>query len=104
MEIRSKGGFVVTVSTDEWDEILFRDEQRALGMFFLSDPDQEVIELYGLSDATLGKEVARPASFILDGDGQVLWRHLPKDWRIRLSADEYMEVFERYQTSREIGR
>jgi peroxiredoxin len=98
MEIRNQGGRVVAISTDQWDEILFRNEQLGLGMVYLADPEMEVIETYGLADATLGKEVARPASFIIDAEGRVLWRHLPKDWRIRLGGDAYMEAFEHFHT------
>ena len=65
-------------------------------MVYLSDPSMEVIEQYGLSDSTLGKQVARPASFLLDAEGRVLWRHLPKDWRIRMGGDEYLEAYERF--------
>lgn len=61
----------------------------------MADPDEEIIGRYGLSDSTLGKEVARPASFILDAEGRVAWRHLPTDWRVRLGPDAYMEAFER---------
>ena len=70
-------------------------------MVYLSDPSQEVMDQYGLADATLGKDVARPASFLLDGEGRILWRHLPKDWRIRLDGDEYLEVFHRFQLDEE---
>jgi peroxiredoxin len=98
MKIRNQGGRVVAISTDQWDQILFRQEQLGMGMIYLADPDMEVIETYGLTDATLGKDVARPASFILDAEGRILWRHLPTDWRLRMGGDAYMEVFDRFHT------
>ena len=85
---------MVAVSTDRWDQIPARIEQLTLGMVYLSDPEQEIIGAYGLTDATLGKEVARPASFILDGEGRILWRHLPDDWRVRLGPDAYLEALD----------
>ena len=83
----------MAISTDSWDDLLFREEQRSQGMIYLSDTHLEVIDRYGLSDATLGQEVARPASFLLDGNGIVQWRHLPTDWRIRLDGDAYLEAY-----------
>ena len=52
---------------------------------------------YGLSDTTLGTDVARPASFLLDREGHVAWRYLPTDWRVRAGPDVYMDAFERVQ-------
>ena len=66
----------MAISTDSWDDTLFRDEQRSQGMIYLSDPDMEVIERYGLADATLRKKLH--ASFLLDENGTVQWRHLPQ--------------------------
>ena len=85
---------MVAISTDRWDQIPARLEQLTLGMVYLSDPEQSIIDAYGLRDATLGKEVARPASFILDGEGRIVWRHLPDDWRVRLSSDDYLRALD----------
>ena len=94
-EIRDQGGAVFAISTDRWDQIrLFGDESEG-GMVYISDPDRRIIGAYGLKDSTLGKDIARPASFLLDGDGRVVWRHLPDDWRIRMGADAYLEVYNR---------
>ena len=63
------------------------------GLTYISDPDEVVISRYGLRDTTLGAAVARPASFILDRQGRVAWRHLPSDWRIRADQSDYMSAF-----------
>ena len=73
-------------------------------MIFLSDTEQRVISDYGLSDATLGTEVARPASFLIDQQGDIVWRHLPDDWRIRLGPEEYLEALERLEDTEENER
>ena len=85
---------VVGISTSAWDEIDFREDRLRDGLVLLSDPEGEVIEDYGLSDVTLGEEVARPATFVVGPDGTVRWRHLPQDWRRRLSAVDYLKVFD----------
>ena len=80
---------------------MFREEQRGQGLIYLSDTNLEVINSYGLSDATLGKEVARPASFLLNGEGVVQWRHLPTDWRIRLDGDAYLDAYDQFLNPQE---
>lgn len=82
------------ISTSSWEEIEFREDQLRDGLVLLSDPEGRVIADYGLSDVTLGEEVARPASFVVGPDGVVRWRHLPQDWRRRLSAVDYLKVFD----------
>lgn len=82
------------ISTSSWDEIAFREDRLRDGLVLLSDPEGQVIADYGLSDATLGEEVARPATFVVGPDGVVRWRHLPQDWRRRLSALDYLRVFD----------
>ena len=93
-EVRRRGGAVVGISTSDWDQIQFREDRLREGLVLLSDPDGVVIEDYGLSDATLGEEVARPATFVVGPDGVVQWRHLPQDWRRRLSAVDYLRIFD----------
>ena len=82
------------ISTSAWAEIEFREDRLRDGLVLLSDSDGSVIDAYGLADATLGEEVARPATFVVDPAGVVRWRHLPQDWRRRLSAVDYMKVFD----------
>lgn len=85
---------MVAISTDEWSDIRYRQEQLLRGLVFLADPEGWVIAEYGLEDETLGEDVARPATFVLDGDGVIQWRHLPSDWRRRLGAVDYLKVFD----------
>ena len=94
MDITRRGGGIIAVSTDAWEDIFFRVDQLQMGMTFIADPKREVIDRYGLRDATLGHDVARPASFIIDAEGRVAWRHLPTDWRLRAAPDVYMNALE----------
>ena len=58
-----------------------------LGFPLLSDPGAETIRAYGVvhkkGDPIHDADIARPATFILDREGRVVWRHLPKNWRVR---------------------
>ena len=87
---------MIGVSTDRFDEMQFWEQSFASGVLLLADPDMAIISAYGLEDTTIGEEVARPATYVLDADGRVVWRHLPDDWRIRLSAEEYLQLFEEH--------
>lgn len=100
--MRRRGGAVVGISTSTWDEIEFREDRLREGLVLLSDPDGRVIADWGLSDVTLGEEVARPATFVIGPDGTVRWRHLPQDWRRRLSAVDYLKIFDAIEQDRPV--
>ena len=82
------------ISTSSWDEIEHREDRLRDGLVLLSDPDGRVIADYGLSDVSMDREVARPATFVVGPEGIVRWRHLPQDWRRRLSAVDYLKIFD----------
>jgi len=87
---------VIGVSTDRFDQMQFWEATFASGVLMLEDPSMRIIGAYGLEDSTLGKEVARPASYVVNPEGRVVWRHLPEDWRLRLDAETYLAVFEEH--------
>ena len=60
----------------------------------LSDPSLETIGAYGLlhADGGLEGDIARPAIFIVDRDGRVVWRHLTDDWRVRPRPEELLSA------------
>jgi peroxiredoxin len=63
----------------------------------LSDGDREVITAYGLvhSGASIdGGDIARPATFVIGGDGRVVWRNLTENWRVRVRPDTVIEALE----------
>lgn len=69
----------------------------AKGIVSLADPDFSVIDEYGLHNGSLGRELARPATFLLGEEREILWRHLPDDWKLRNGPEEYLRVFEQYR-------
>ena len=58
----------------------------------LSDPDLSAIDAFGLrhEHGWIEGDIARPATFILDRSGHVVWRHLTDNWRIRPRPDELL--------------
>lgn len=64
---------------------------------FLSDPSAEVIRRYDLLHAGGGhggKDIARPAEFLLDSSGAVRWVNLTEDYRVRARAEQVLKVLD----------
>ena len=62
---------------------------------FLSDPDAKVIRSYDLLHAGSGvdgKDISRPAEFLLDSSGVVRWINLTEDIRVRATPDQMLEA------------
>jgi len=76
----------VAISVDSPEES--RDLRRKAGysFTFLSDPNAEVIRRYDIVHKGAGmggRDVARPAEFLVDRGGVVRWRNLTEDFRVR---------------------
>jgi peroxiredoxin len=60
---------------------------------FLSDPNLDVIRRYGLLRAAGGPDghdISRPAEFLVDRSGTVVWENFTEDVRVRPRADEML--------------
>jgi peroxiredoxin len=62
--------------------------QQNIGVYYpvLADPDHQVSESYGVYNL-LGDGVAAPAVFIIDSDGQIVWRSVSGNAQDRASAE-----------------
>lgn len=60
----------------------------------LSDPELTAIDAFGLRHAGGGPwgDIARPATFVIDPQGNVVWRDLTENWRVRPRPDELLAV------------
>jgi peroxiredoxin len=61
---------------------------------FLSDPNAEVIRRYDLVHAGAGengRDIARPAEFLVDGTGTVRWLNLTENYWIRARPDDILD-------------
>ena len=61
---------------------------------FLSDPKAEVIRRYDLlhrGGGEDGKDIARPAEFLVDASDVVVWRNLTEDLRQRATPDDVLK-------------
>jgi peroxiredoxin len=81
---------VVAISVDPPETS--RDYAQRMGYTFtiLSDPSTETVVRYDLLDPAEG--VARPAEFLLDRTGRVVWRNLAGSYYRRLRPDDVLEA------------
>ena len=97
--LRAAGGVILAVSMESSEDQLApwqrdtADPHEAFpeGMRFIADPNGEVIERYGLTAVTHGREVARPMIFVVSPGGRISWRSDTPSWRHRAPAEEVLE-------------
>ena len=73
-----------------------RDGLSSAGLTYplLADPDLEAIDAYGLRHTAAGlggHDISRPATFVVDREGRIVWRDLTDNWRIRVRAERVLE-------------
>jgi peroxiredoxin len=61
---------------------------------FLTDPGHRVIDRYGLfnADDPRGRQIAHPATFVIDKTGVVRWRFVEVDYRVRPSNEDVLHA------------
>ena len=70
-------------------------ERAGLTYTFLSDPRAEVIRRYDLVHAGAGedgRDIARPAEFLVDRSGTVRWVNLTENYRVRARPEQFIEA------------
>ena len=62
---------------------------------FLSDPQAEVIRRYDLVHRGAGedgRDIARPAEFLIDSTGTVRWVNLTENYWVRARPEQFIEA------------
>ena len=93
-DFEAAGFQVVAVSPDSTAENLGVVRRLGLDYPILSDSELEVTRALGIvheGAAMDGGDIPRPAVFVVE-DGVIKWRHLTDNWRVRIHADELLEV------------
>ncbi len=70
-------------------------EQAGYTYTFLSDPQAEVIRRYDLvhpGEGEGGRDIARPAEFLLDSSGTVRWVNLTENYWVRARPEQFIEA------------
>ena len=94
-QIEEAGIRPVAISVDAPEVSRDLREQAGLTYTFLSDPQAEVIRRYDLVHAGAGEEgrdIARPAEFLVDMSGTVRWVNLTENYRVRARPEHYIEA------------
>ena len=94
-ELARRGVRPVAISVDTPEESAALCKKAEYTYIFLSDPKAEVIRRYDLLHAGAGvdgKDISRPAEFLLDSSGVVRWMNLTEDIRVRATPEEILKA------------
>jgi peroxiredoxin len=97
-EFHERGAEVVAISVDSPAESQKLCQSRGYSFPFLSDPNAAVIRRYGVlhpKGGEDGKDIARPAEFLLDAGGTIRWVNLTDDFRVRARPEAVLEAINR---------
>jgi len=96
-DFAARGAAVVAISVDSPKES--RDLSRSQGYTFplLSDPNAATIRAYGVihhHGGEEGRDIARPAEFLLDSSGTIRWEHLTESVFARLRPESVLQAID----------
>ena len=97
-EIRDLDAEVLAISADSSEENRKLAIKRKFDIRLLSDPDSQVIGRFGLKHPNANpmgnQDIARPATFVLNREGKIVWKILPDNWRVRVRPETLIEQLE----------
>ena len=85
----------VAISVDTPEESAALCKKAGYTYTFLSDPKAEVIRRFDLlhkGAGVDGKNISRPAEFLVDSSGVVRWVNLTEDIRVRATPDDVLKA------------
>ena len=92
-ELQQAGVKVVAISVDSPEESRKLAEKAGFTFDILSDSNVGVIRSYDLVHAGAGehgRDISRPAEFLVDSSGVVRWVNLTEDYRVRARAEQIL--------------
>ena len=85
----------MAISVDTPEESRNLVQRQGYTFPFLSDQNREVIRRYDLVHAGAGengRDIARPAEFLIDSSGTVRWVHLTENYWVRAKPEDVLDV------------
>ena len=85
----------VAISVDSPEESRTLAQQQGYTFPILSDPNAEAIRRYDLVHAGAGengRDIARPAEFLIDSSGTIRWLNLTENYWVRAKPEEILEA------------
>lgn len=83
----------MAISVDSPEENKWLIEQSGYTFPFLSDPNADAIRKFDVVHAGAGengRDIARPAEFLIDSSGTVRWVNLTENYMIRAKVEEIL--------------
>ena len=100
-EFHQRGVEVLAISVDSPAESLKLCQSRGYTFPVLSDPGAEIIKQFGVLHPKAGengRDIARPAEFLVDATGTVRWVNLTDDIRVRARPEAVLAAIDRLWT------
>jgi peroxiredoxin len=97
-EFRSRNVAIVAVSVDSNDESRRLADSQHYTFPLLSDPNAQTISAYGVLHTHAGengRDIARPAEFLVDTAGQIRWENLTQTFLKRLRPETVLAEVDR---------
>lgn len=97
-EFHERGVEILAISIDSPEESQKLCQAKGYHFPFLSDGKAEVIRQYGVlhpGAGENGKDIARPAEFLVDASGVIRWVNLTDDLRVRARPQMVLDVIKR---------
>jgi peroxiredoxin len=94
-ELKGAGIRPVAISIDSPEDSRKLSQEQGYTFTILSDPNAEVIKRYDLVHAGAGengKDIARPAEFLIDSSGTVRWVNLTENYMVRARPEQILEA------------
>ena len=94
-DLKAAGIRPVAISIDSPEESRKLAQEQGYTFTILSDPNTEVIRRYDLVHAGAGeggKDIARPAEFLIDSSGTVRWVNLTENYMVRARPEQVLEA------------
>ena len=85
----------IAISVDSPEESRKLAEQSGYTFTFLSDANAEVIRRYDLvhpGAGENGRDISRPAEFLIDSSGTVRWVNLTENYTVRARPEQILEA------------
>ena len=93
--LKAAGVRPVAISIDSPEESRKLAQEQGYTFTILSDPNAEVIRRFDLVHAGAGeggKDIARPAEFLIDSSGTVRWVNLTENYMVRARPEQVLEA------------
>lgn len=99
-DFKRRGVQIAAISADSTEESRKLRKDQGYTFLFLSDPPADAIRSYGVLHAGAGesgKDIARPAEFLVDASGTIRWVNLTESLRVRARSGTILDEIDRLQ-------